>query len=81
MTNILGSDVLGAKTLALLSKAWAPNTTGTYGSNVRRYFDYCEEHMLAPLVGTPVHMVRYVAWLGQLGHQPSRHQAYKHTCR
>jgi hypothetical protein len=26
MTKILGSDVLGAKTLALLSAAWAPIT-------------------------------------------------------
>jgi hypothetical protein len=66
MTKILGSDALGATTLALLSAAWAPNTSTTYGSTIRRYFNLCEEHRLAPLAATPAHMARYVAWLGQL---------------
>jgi hypothetical protein len=63
----LGSHILGAKTLALLSPAWAPNTASTYGSTIRRYFDFCEEERLAPPAATPAHMARYVAWLGQLG--------------
>jgi hypothetical protein len=67
ITKILGSDVLGAKTLAHLSAPWAPNKVSTYGSNVRRYFDLCEQQRLAPLVATPANMARYVAWLGQLG--------------
>jgi hypothetical protein len=65
MTRILGSDALGATNLALRSAAWAPSTAATYGSNIRRYFDLCEEHQLAPLAATPAHMARYVAW--QLG--------------
>jgi hypothetical protein len=67
MPTILGSGVLGTKTLALLSAAWAPNTTTSQGNTICRYFDLCEEHILAPLVATPAHMARYVAWLGQLG--------------
>jgi hypothetical protein len=67
ITRLLGSNVLGAKTLALLSATWAPNMATTYGSTIRRYFDLCKEHRLSPLVATPAHMARYVAWLGQLG--------------
>jgi hypothetical protein len=67
MTIILGSDALGPTILALLSAAWAPSTTSTYVSTIRLYFDFCEEHQLAPLDATPAHMARYVAWLGQLG--------------
>jgi hypothetical protein len=63
MTRILDSGVLGPKTLALLSAAWAPpNTTATYGNSTRRYFDLCEEHRLAPLAATPAHMARYIAY-------------------
>jgi hypothetical protein len=75
MTRILGSGVLGAKTLAQLSVAWAPNTVATYGNTIRRYFDFFEEHQLAPLAATPANMARYVAWLG-----PSRPRAYNLTC-
>jgi hypothetical protein len=60
MTKTLGSYVLGAKTLALLSTRWAPTTSATYGSTIRRYFDLCNEHKLAPLSATPAHMARYV---------------------
>jgi hypothetical protein len=67
MTKILRSDVLGAKTLALLSAAWAPSTILTCSSTTHRYFDFCDEHILAPLAATPAHMAKYVAWLGQLG--------------
>jgi hypothetical protein len=66
MTKIIGSDALGATTLALLSAAWAPSTAAKYGNTIRRYFDFCEEHQLAPLAATPAHMARCVAWLGQL---------------
>jgi site-specific recombinase XerD len=67
ITKVLSSDSLGATTLALLSAAWAPSTLATYGSTIRRYFDLCEEHRLAPLAATLAHMARYVAWLRQLG--------------
>jgi hypothetical protein len=64
VTKALGLDAsLGATTLALLSAAWAPITTSTYGGTIRRYFEFCEEHRLAPLAATPAHMARYVAWL------------------
>jgi hypothetical protein len=58
MTRILGFDALGASTLGLLSASWAPSKAETYGSSIRRYFDFCEEHQLAPLVATPAHMAR-----------------------
>jgi hypothetical protein len=31
------------------------------------YFDFRDEHKLAPLSATPAHMARYVAWLEHLG--------------
>jgi hypothetical protein len=67
MTRIFGSDALCATTLTLLAASWAPSTAATYGSTIRRYFDFCAEQQLAPLAATPAHMARYVAWLGQLG--------------
>jgi hypothetical protein len=67
MTNILGFDVLGPKTLALMSGVWAPNKATTYESTICRYFDSYDEHMLASLAATPAHMARYVSWLGELG--------------
>jgi hypothetical protein len=67
MTRIIGSDALRATTLTLLAATWAPSTAATYGRTIRRYFDFCAEQQLAPLAATPAHMVRYVAWLGQLG--------------
>jgi hypothetical protein len=63
MTKILDSNALGATSLALLSAAWVPSTSATYGSTIRRYSDLCEEHRLAALVATPAHMARYVAIL------------------
>jgi hypothetical protein len=36
MTMLLGSDALGAKTLALLSTAWAPNGGATYDNTIRQ---------------------------------------------
>jgi hypothetical protein len=67
MTTILGYDALGATTQALLSVTCVPSTTSTYGSTIRRYFDFSEEHQLAQLAATPAYKARYVAWLGQLG--------------
>jgi hypothetical protein len=67
MTKIFGFDVLGAKTLAYLSVTWTSNTIATYGRTFRRYFDFFDEHRLAPLVAKLVDMARYVIWLGHLG--------------
>jgi hypothetical protein len=67
ITKILCSMVLCEKTLTLLSASCAPNTIPTYDNIVRRYFDFFDEHRLAPPFATPAHMARYVAWLGQLG--------------
>jgi hypothetical protein len=55
MTKILGSDVLDASTLALLSATWAPNTTTTYGNTIPVYFDFCDEHIFALLATAPAH--------------------------
>jgi hypothetical protein len=66
-TRILGCDALGATTMALLAATWAPSTAATYGSTIRRCFDFCAEQQHAPLAATPAHVARYVAWLGQLG--------------
>jgi hypothetical protein len=67
INKIIDSDVLGAKTLVLVSAAWPLCTITTHGSTIRSYFDYCDAHMLVPLDPTPAHMAIYVAWLVQLG--------------
>jgi hypothetical protein len=61
MTKILGFDVLGAKILALVSATWALVTKATYDSTIHRYFDFCDEHKLAPLVWMTANMG---TWLG-----------------
>jgi hypothetical protein len=40
--------VLGAQTLSLLTAAWAPNTSATYGSLIQRYFEFCEDQQPTP---------------------------------
>jgi hypothetical protein len=67
MTNIMGFDVHGAKTLALIFTTWAPNIAAAFGNTIRRYFALCDEHMLAPLAASLAHMATYVTRLGQLG--------------
>jgi hypothetical protein len=76
ITKIIGSTVLGAKTLALLSAAWTSITTTTHGRTIRRYVELCDEHRLAPLAATPAHLARYATWLGQLGIEESRLQPF-----
>jgi hypothetical protein len=58
ITKILGYNVLGAMTLALVSAAREPNTSSTYGNITPRCLDFCDEHSLAPLAAKPAHMAR-----------------------
>jgi hypothetical protein len=39
MTKILGSNALGATTLAPLSATWAPSAAATFGNTIRQYFE------------------------------------------
>jgi site-specific recombinase XerD len=67
MSRILGQDVLGAQIVTLLTTAWAPSTSATYGSTIQRYLEFCEEQQQDPLAGNPATMARFVTWLGNLG--------------
>eukprot|EP00873_Tetraselmis_striata_P019942 jgi/Tetstr1/440206/TSEL_028558.t1 len=67
MTRVLGSDTLGAKTLELLSIAWAPATAASYASCMKQYFRFCEEERRPAMAADPGTMARYVTWLGNLG--------------
>jgi hypothetical protein len=58
INKILGSDVLGADILALISVAWAPITATAYGRALRGYFDFRDEHILASIPSPPAHMAR-----------------------
>jgi hypothetical protein len=62
MTKVVGADALGAKAIALLAATSAPNTASTYGSTIRRYFDFYNDYMLVPLAATPAHMAKSVAY-------------------
>jgi hypothetical protein len=43
MQRLLGIDNLGAKTLDLLTAAWAKSTSDKYNIAIEPYFRFCEE--------------------------------------
>ena len=63
----LGSDNLGQLALTLLTSSKDEKTYKTYGSALKHFFNFCREEGLAPLEVTVLHIVRYIAYLGQLG--------------
>jgi hypothetical protein len=67
MQRLLGTDNLGAKTLELLTAAWAKSTSDTYNNAIKPYFQLYEEQGLPPLAATTATMVRYIAWIGERG--------------
>jgi hypothetical protein len=67
MQRLLGIDSLGAKTLDLLTAAWAKSTSDTYNHDIKPYFQFCEEQGLPPLAATAATMARYIAWIGERG--------------
>jgi site-specific recombinase XerD len=67
MQRLLGTDSLGAKTLDLLTAAWAKSTSDTYNSAIKPYFKFCEEQGLPPLAATTTTMARNIAWIGERG--------------
>jgi site-specific recombinase XerD len=57
-------ESLGAKTLELLSTAWARSTADTYNTAIKSYFDeFCEEQGLPALAATAATIARYIAWM------------------
>jgi hypothetical protein len=67
MQRLLGTDSLGAKTLDLLTTAWAKSTSDTYNSAIKPYFQFCEEQGIPPLAATAATMPGYIAWIGKRG--------------
>jgi hypothetical protein len=67
MQRLLGIDSLGAKTLELLTAAWAKSTSDTYNIAIKPYFQFCEEQGLPPLPATTATMARYIGWVGECG--------------
>jgi site-specific recombinase XerD len=67
MQRLLGTNSLGAKTLELLTAAWAESTSDTYNNAIKSYFKFCEEQGLPPLAATAATMARYIAWIGERG--------------
>jgi hypothetical protein len=63
----MGIDSLEAKTLDLLTAAWAKSTSDTHNSAIKPYFQFCEEQGLPPLAATAATMARYIAWIGKRG--------------
>jgi hypothetical protein len=56
MQRLLGTYSLGAKTLDLLTAAWAKSTSDTYNNAIKPYFEFCEEQGLPPLAATAAAM-------------------------
>jgi site-specific recombinase XerD len=67
MQRVLGSNILGAKTLDLLTANWAKSTSDTYNNAIKPYFQFNEEQGLPPLAATAATMARYIAWIGERG--------------
>jgi hypothetical protein len=67
MQRLLGTGNLGAKTLELLTAAWAKSTSDTYNNAIKPYFQVCEEQGIPPLAATAATMARYIAWIGERG--------------
>jgi hypothetical protein len=69
MQRLLGTDYLGAKTLELLTSAWAKSTTrlDTYSNATKPHLLFWEEQGLPPLAATAATMARYIAWIGERG--------------
>jgi site-specific recombinase XerD len=67
MQRLLGIDSRGAKTLELLTAAWAKSKPDTYNIATKPYFQFCEEQGLPPLAATAAAMARYIAWIGERG--------------
>jgi hypothetical protein len=67
MQRLLGTDNLEAKTLELLTAAWAKSTSDTNTNAIKPYFHFCEEQGLPPLAATAATMARYIAWIGERG--------------
>jgi site-specific recombinase XerD len=67
MQRLLGTDNLGAKTLELLTSAWAKSTSDTYSSAIKPYLQLYAEQGLPPLATTSATVARYIAWIGERG--------------
>jgi hypothetical protein len=67
MQRLLGTERLGAKTLELLTPAWAKSTSGTYNSAIKPCFQVRHEQDLPPLAATSAAMARYITWIGKRG--------------
>ena len=65
--RLLGDDDLGAATLALCQASLQPRPYNTYASTLTSFMTFCHEQNVSPLEVTPVHVARYVAWLGRQG--------------
>jgi hypothetical protein len=63
LKNIFGQDDVGAQDLALFKSFLQPGTLKNYGSNLARFFEFCELHVIPPLDVSPVDIARYIAWL------------------
>jgi site-specific recombinase XerD len=67
MQRLLGTDSLGAKTLDLLTAAWAKSTSDTYNIVIKPYLQFCEEQGLPPLAAAAATISRYIAWIAERG--------------
>lgn len=64
---LLGHDDLGRTALALCQASLQPRSYGSYASALKGFLEFCDEESLLPLDVTPVHVARYLAWLGLRG--------------
>jgi hypothetical protein len=67
LASLLGDDDLGRTALSLCQASLQPRSYDTYASALAGFMQFCVEQDLAPLEATPVHIARYVAWLGVRG--------------
>jgi hypothetical protein len=67
LAALLGDDDLGRTALSLCQASLQQRSYDTYASTLSGFMQFCREQHVAPLAATPVHIARYVAWLGLHG--------------
>eukprot|EP00873_Tetraselmis_striata_P020608 jgi/Tetstr1/440872/TSEL_029145.t1 len=67
--DAFGSDVLGQRTLDLLSSSLSAQTLKSYAGRLSQFAEFCHDsENISPLEATTCTVVRYVAWIGERGH-------------
>eukprot|EP00873_Tetraselmis_striata_P026560 jgi/Tetstr1/446824/TSEL_034304.t1 len=71
--DAFGLDELGQRTLDLLFSFLTAQTLKSYANRLSRFAEFCHDSdNMSPLKATTATVVRYVAWIGERGHNGAK---------